>query len=710
VAPAARAQEGGAGSPAATVRRDRPRIFLRPEQLGAWRARFQRVPALRETYAATRRDLFARTRPAENPYVSAMELQCFALFYLVEERAPEPLQRARQWMDFFAAGTVGDHWGHPLITKAMALAYDWLYPDLTPEERRGYGEAIVRYADATLAYADHNAPPPGATWSNQVSDYFNQFYWHQGRIGFAAAALAGEAGFEESAASYLRLTDEWLHRHMLPTTNQAGEGGGWFESLGYNQMTATPLADLLEVWRTATGEDLFPRSRWLPGNCAWVLHSLIPHTGHYVPLDDIRPGAQPSTGQDAVGSFAPLLAIRYRDPHAQHFARTLFPSRYAMWNFPFLLWYDPSIPAADLSRIAKGRRFAGLGQVNVRTGWGKEDTLAVYRAGRVFGGHGHYSAGHFLIYRKGDLLVEDGYYGTKGPEAHNTLFIGGEMRQLARTTPQHFLPVLDESTYDYGRITGYAHDRSFARYDWIDSDLTRAYAPAQAERVTRRFVFLRPRAFLVIDHIRSPEGVEKRFRLHAPAAPAIDAARRLASWQEGEGKLVVHTLLPADARLTATQGRESHRLSVARPRPVREETFVHLLYAADRDEAPPAAEVVPAGTGTVGVRIEVPDATWMVLFRPDGTPARSAAYTVPAGGRRGEAARVRHLIADLEAPAYRVRGPGAPASPVRREGAVLYFESSGGGQFSLEDASTMSSSPYPQAIPPSPFVVRLTRR
>jgi len=684
----ANGQERDAAAGPGAVRLDRPRIFLRPQELAVWSQRFQQVPALREVYAATRHDLLGRARPHDNPYVSSMELQGLALFSLAEGHAQEPLRRARQWMEHFAAGTVGDHWSHPLVTKALSLAYDWLYPDLTPDERRRYGEAIVRYAEATLSYADHNAPPPHATWCNQVSDYFNQFYWHHGRIAFAGVALAGEPGFEETAGKYLRLSEEWLKRHMLPATNQAGEGGGWFESLGYNQMTAAPFADLLELWRTATGEDLFPQSKWLPGNGAWVLYSLIPHTGHYVPLDDIRPGAGPSAGQDAVGAFAPLLAARYRDPHAQHLAQTLFPSPYPSMNFPFLLWYDPNVPTVELAKIEKGRWFAGLGQVNVRTGWGKEDTLAVYRAGRVYGGHGHYSAGHFLIYRKGNLVVEDGYYGVMGPEAHNTLYLGGEMRKLARSTPQHFFPDLDGSTFDYGRITGYYHQWGDAQsesrkpkaesgYDWIDSDLTRAYTPQQATQVTRRFVFLRPRTFLVIDFIRSPEGVEKRFRLHAPTAPQIDAAKRLARWSEGTGQLFVQTVLPADARLQAAAEKESYLFTVSRPQPAREETFLHVLHAADLNESAPTVSPLQAN-GLVGVRIETPEATWAVWLRPNGQPAREISYLV-------ESMRpVCHLVADLAAPGYRVRGPGAPAGVQPRAGAgPLYFESASGGQFSI---------------------------
>lgn len=664
------------GQVGAKVRQERPRIFLTSEELDKWQMRFRQVQSLKSIYDATRRDLFARSSPHSNPYVSSMELQCFALFYLAEGRSKAPLERAKRWMDYFSAAEIGDHWSWPLITKALSIAYDWLYPDLTQDERKRYGEAIVRYADATLSYADHNAPPPNATWCNQVSDYYNQFYWHHGRIIFAGIALMWEKSFSQIAERYLHMSEEWLKNHMLPTTNQAGEDGGWFESLGYNQMTAAPFAELLEAWRTATGEDLFPQSKFLSGNCAWILHSLIPHTGKYVPLDDINPDAGPSTGQDAVGAFAPLLAVRYKDPYAQYFAQTLFPSKYAMMNFPYLLWYDQSVPVLDFAKAEKGRWFKGLGQVNMRTGWRKDDTFAIYRAGRVYGGHGHYSVGHFLIYRKGHLLVEDGYYGAKEPQAHNTLYIDGEMRKLPRSTPRHFFPKMDESPFDYGRILGYYHDEEFSRYDWIDSDITRAYTPKQAEKVMRRFVFLRPKTFIVIDYIRSPREVEKQFRLHAPAAPILDIERRLASWQEGDGKLFVQTMLPTNVNMQVSKRNVSHLLTISPKQPERETVFLHLLYAADLDEPMPSTRLHHAD-GFVGVQLDLAEITWIVWFRPDGEAAKGITYSITVNRP------VRHLIADLSGDGFRIIGTKDETvpHPARK---IVHFETTKGGKFAIE--------------------------
>lgn len=666
------------------VSSERPRIFLTPETLDAWRARFDEVPELRSLYDTTRNYMATRT-PSSNPYVGGAELLAFAVFYMAEDRSPQALNAARPWMEMYAGGTEGDHWGHPLITKSMSVAFDWFYPDLTAAERQRYGEAIVRYADLSMAYADHYAPPPGASWANQVSDYFNQFYWHQGRVPFAGIALAGEAGFDSDAQRYLGLTREWLWDHMLAPTNQAGEGGGWFESLGYNQMTANPLADLLEAWRTSTGEDLFPHSTWLPGNAAWVRHSLIPHSGFYVPLDDVRAGAKPSTGQDAVGSFSPLLAARYQDGFAQHFVKTLYPSQYAMWHVPYLLWYDPDIPVVDFETTAKGMWFKGLGQVNVRSGWDADDTFAIYRAGNIYGGHGHYSSGHFLIYRKGDLLVEEGDYGSKDPEAHNTLYIGGEMRSLARSTPQHYLAGMDGSTYDFGEITQYVHDDAFARYDWIDSDLTPAYTAQQAQKVTRRFVYLRPQTFLIIDHILSPQNVAKQFRLHTPVAVQVDASSGDITWTEGQGRMHLQPILPADVAYQTYLQDASHLLTVSPIRSAVDETFLHVLHATDTDGQAPVTALISGSESFFGVSVEVGGAQWAVLWRPEGL-SEEVSYTIVGSGP------VRHLVADLDGEAFKITGPGAPADLIELDDGPLFFKTPGAGTFTISAADPSTGS------------------
>jgi hypothetical protein len=674
----ARASEGPA-LPHTMVRPDRPRIYLRPEELDAWRQRFQRIPELKAVYAATRGTVMGLAAPSSNGYVSSMELQDLALFYLTEDRGREPLAKAKQWMDSFADNQAGDYWSYGLITRAMSLAYDWLYPDLTREERERYGKAIVHYAEAAMGNAPHDLPA-GADWNNQVSDYYNQFYWHYGGTPFAAIALSGADGFQEVAGSYLAKSEEWIRHHMLPATNQAGDGGGWFESLGYNNMMTLPFAHLLEAWRTGTGEDLFPQSTLLPGNSAWVVHSLIPHSQELLPLDDMAPGAHLSKGVDAEGSLAPLLAQRYHDPYAQYITQTVFDGRdsSSVMNFPYLLWYQPDLPRLDFATIEKGRLFAGLGQVSMRSGWGKEDALVVYRAGRVYGGHGHPAAGHFLFYRKGDLLVQDGYRG-EGPEGHNTLYIGGEMRAPAQGAPQHFLAQMDGTAYDYGRILGYYHDPSFSRYHWVDSDLTRAYTPQQASRVARRLVFLPPRTVLVIDSISSPEGVQKRFRLHAPSPPQLDQANRMASWTDGDGKLFVKTVLPADVSLEASHAKQSYLFTVSRPRPVSEEALVHLLYAADLDEAAPEATTLETSEGFVGVLVQIPSSTWAVVFRTDGKQAAQVTYTVPLASQgRG---RVNHLVADLSGDSCQITG--AAQATLKLQGGPLRFDSGGGGTFTL---------------------------
>ena len=673
------AGEGQTVSQKVTVNLERPRIFLHASELDAWRQRFQREGEFKNIYDATRRAVMAVPAPGRNGYISTMELQDMALFYLAENRAQEPLAKAKQWMDFFADGKRGSWWTYSLIAQAMSIAYDWTYPDLTQEERKRYGEAIVRYAEAAM----HNAPhdlPAGDDEMNQVSDYYNQFYWHYGRTAFAAVALAGEDGFEEASDRYLRMSEEWLKHHMLPATNQAGDGGGWFESLSYNNMTAFPLAYMMEVWRTGTGEDLFGQSKLLPGNSAWVLHSVIPHSGYVLPFDDVDPGERPSAGMDAEGSFAPLLAKRYKDPYAQYFSETLFGAEEGEMNFPYLLWYDPDLPKVDFEKIEKGRMFAGLGQVNMRSGWGKDDTLAAYRAGRMYGGHGHYSAGSFLLYRKGNLLVEDGYYGVKGPEAHNTLYIGGEMRALSRPTPQHYLPELDGTTFDYGRITGYYHDAAFSRYHWVDSDLTRAYTGQQATRVERRFVYLPPRTVIVIDCIETPGGVEKRFRLHAPSEPRIDEAARTASWTDGEAKLVVKTVLPEEVSIAGAKARRSYLFTVTPRRAAERETFVHLLYAADVDEAAPKATKLEASEGFSGVLVETAGETWAVVFRTDGKTAREVTYTVALPARGATA--VKHLVADLAGESCRISGAAEATAAIG--GGPVHFESSGGGTVTIK--------------------------
>jgi hypothetical protein len=113
---------------------------------------------------------------------------------------------------------------------------------------------------------------------------------------------------------------------------------------------------------------------------------------------------------------------------------------------------------------------------------------------------------------------------------------------------------------------------------------------------------------------------------------------------------------------------------------VSEEALVHLLYAADLDEAAPEATALETSEGFVGVLVQTPSSTWAVVFRTDGKQAAQVTYTVPLASQgRG---RVNHLVADLSGDSCQITG--AAQATLRLQGGPLRFDSGGGGTFTLK--------------------------
>jgi len=87
---------------------------------------------------------------------------------------------------------------------------------------------------------------------------------------------------------YLRRGDAYLHENLLPAANlMAGETGGQFEGYGYDSWGyVRPLAYVLEGWRTATGEDLFPKCTATRNFALWSIYGRRPHDGKQEHFDD----------------------------------------------------------------------------------------------------------------------------------------------------------------------------------------------------------------------------------------------------------------------------------------------------------------------------------------------------------------------------------------------------------------------------------------
>src|SRR5574341_1393734 len=128
------------------------------------------------------------------------------------------------------------------MTHAFAIAYDWLYHALTPEERSWIRRAIV----------DHGIDPALAVYDRQGWWTTSEYNWNQvcnGGVGIAALAIADEE--PERSARVLRHA---LRSLPLAMASYAPDGG-WAEGPGYWHYATRYTVYFLAALRTALGHD-----------------------------------------------------------------------------------------------------------------------------------------------------------------------------------------------------------------------------------------------------------------------------------------------------------------------------------------------------------------------------------------------------------------------------------------------------------------------
>lgn len=521
---------------------EHPRLFLRSQDLPALQSRCATDPVVQEAYGLVRKFAYSEARNP-NLWVTPEELSTVLLAYVVENRDPKLLSRARAYLDFFAQAR-GDEWTRPRMLKALAHAYDWLHGELTAAERHKLaGQMRTLVAEMRRAY--------------RHSDYNNHVYLQYGPLVYPGLALAGDGVDDTLAEDCLRQARQFLEEHFLPTVNQvAGQGdGGWHESMSYWSFFAYELAHQMEAWRTATGEDLFARCPGLRGAARWLVYCTQPFDNSLAPVGDIDTPVRWGWQETAL---MPLLAARYRDGLAQHVALRVRPEHPAR-AWPFVLWFDPKLPPTDPAKLPTATLFSGLGWTAMRSAWDAQATWALFVCGDYYAGHQHSDQNSLIIGCQGPLAIDAGGYGAKATEFHNTLLVGGPQRLFGNDPRQRVGPTPPHSPLDTGDILAFEENPHFT---YVVGDASNAYADFRGEKrvepapqCVRRVLFLKPDLFVVDDlaALGSRHG-PLSWLLHAEQKPQVSG--RQVVIDNGKARLAVVSLLPerVDIRVAPQSG------------------------------------------------------------------------------------------------------------------------------------------------------------
>jgi heparin/heparan-sulfate lyase len=573
---------------------------------------------------------------------------------------------------------------HECIDKGMAVdwystsrvhwlaGYDWIYNDLTPEERRALMGSFLTHLLSLQPRPDR--PPIN---SLNDSDHTTGFYGDRNLIWFTGVAAHKDGIDDALALEFLRQGYRYNQDLFEYRRKCAGDDGGLASATTTYAIAHYPWSQFnyLYTYRSATGVDIAADWPFLAYFPVWIMWNWIP--GPYP--REFGSGDVYHYRNDLWTSNLYMHMSQFMDFYGTSFPdcaglaahiREILPENEKRYNwtwffYPFLLTSIEKSPPprkpgdADL----KARHFETLGEVFMRSGTGPDDTYSLFTIGSQVPSHKQYDENNFIIYKKGYLALDTGTRGQSTDYqlshyysqtvAHNCMLI--EM-------PGEPFPVYWGMIYDgpegktscggMNKTTGGAcvAFETNDRYTYVAGDATPCYLPEKCALALRQYVFIMSDHFVICDRVISTQAnYKKSWLLHTQNEPIVDGRRFRADHENG--RLFCSTLYPGDAVLTKIGGPGKEfwacgknwelapnvgemiktrygggllgnwRIEVSPGAPRKEDVFLHLIQVGDTGLASPDKATLIEKKGLVGLKFTTGSRTVQVTFATKGAPA-----------------------------------------------------------------------------------------
>ncbi|HWR34361.1 MAG TPA: DUF4962 domain-containing protein [Clostridia bacterium] len=482
----------------------------------------------------------ADARRLQNTVGIAMAEGAFA--YRID-RDPKLLAAVKRYMD---AAVSYDIWGYrtnkPDVDLAaghllygMGTAYDLLYNEFTPEERKKYREKITLQARKLYTYY---LPKTGRSYSYSQ----NHVFIPVAGLGVAAYALYDEV---PDAPEWAKLSRA-IYDRVLAT--YSGDGY-YYEGFEYWVFSTPWIIHYLDAHSHSTGEDLYD----LPGlkkSHLYLAHSLLPDGQYVFDFGDVFEGplTRAKQGEDyrrshPQGRFHTnfnllfRLAQRYKNPEIQGVAKWMESLGHSnAEDFWSLAWVEPDIKPVPIEQLSPSHYFSDHEVVYWRSSWSKSAVAFAFKCGPPEGhktaelvtkftdwhlsnGHAHPDANSFILYANGKVLTGDsGYAGVPMTEQHNTVLVDGR-GQAAEGKGHDAFSDMPYSQLNDIKITGL---ELLPQLAFVRGDATAAYAKDLAVQKFYRTLIYNGREFIIWDELAT--GTPRKFTSLLISDEAIKSA------------------------------------------------------------------------------------------------------------------------------------------------------------------------------------------
>lgn len=283
----------------------------------------------------------------------------------------------------------------------LATLYDWLYnsPSFSSGDKRIVEDKIIRWANSAIEMGQG------------YSDMWSHFGYRP-PVDLAAAGLA-LYGHREEAKKYIAMAGGYMMKNMFAgwALNDGAWQGGWTY---YGQGCAN-LFRFIALWSSATEEDLYGKiekeqNDWLRNHLYYLISTTYPDG---TPFDTCGFSYSPYRP----GTNFTILNLTYalKDMDGIVALKKMGLDSTPWWaGIDQFLYYTPSMRKLPLRKdnrpLSKLWGQNGVGYVQMRSGWGDDDTIIEFKCGDYFWSHQFHNQNSFTIYRKGRLAIQSGIY------------------------------------------------------------------------------------------------------------------------------------------------------------------------------------------------------------------------------------------------------------------------------------------------------------
>lgn len=489
-----------------------------------------------------------------------LSLREHALAYLLTGDAkPANDAIARIEKDILSRGVITDlNSSFPALAET-GLVYDWCHPLLKDEQKKKWREWMVKEFEA-------------------MKDQYVEGYHNYGIKAAWSFALAGYALRGDDPAAEIMLQEAWGRRwkeRILPACKAGMVGGAWGEGEGYGTTTGDALLELAEAGRCADGVDHVAEApEFFLGRLAYLMFLDQPGVTNGGRRLWLNGDMHRRRNWDDALMQRLLLTEQLKGTDLAAFAHDYAelpaaPDRqYNSMNWVDVFWRDRGLPRKPLATFKLSHLAVGRGTVLLRSDWSEDATHVGFVAGPLLSTHAHADAGHFSIWKHGELATRAGDYRGTGKGwaldaytrtvAHNALLIYDPAEKM-RSRHQDVLNDGGQLGYDgtEGRMEGakiIAYDARRA-YTYVCAELTAAYAKSKVACVRRQLVYLRPDTVIISDRVSSTNpAFPKVWQCYLAGAAKLDA--KTFRTDNSKGKLRADVLLPADAQVKLLGGQD----------------------------------------------------------------------------------------------------------------------------------------------------------